>query len=63
MGTYTRNRRSLALAPCGVHASESEIARDLQQFYQCSLAQASQFLQLDADPEPRSDSRVKVIST
>lgn len=62
MGTYSRNRRSLgsglAWAQYDVHASESEIARDLQQLYQCSLAQASQFLQTEADSRPEIRAKV-----
>lgn len=64
MRPNTRNRRSLgcglAFAQYDVHASESEIARDLQQLYQCSLAQASQLLQSDADSDARPEGRTKV---
>ena len=64
MRPNTRNRRSLggalALAQYDVHASESEIARDLQQLYQCSLSHASQLLQSDADSDARPEIRAKV---
>lgn len=67
MRPNTRNRRGLgcglAFAQYDVHASESEIARDLQQLCQCSLAQASQLLQSDADSDPRHEVRAKVSST
>lgn len=67
MRPNTRNRRGLgyglAFAQYDVHASESEVARDLQQLYQCSLVQASQLLQSDADLDARLEVRAKVRST
>ena len=64
MRPNTRNRRNFGT--CGgveqyeIHASEGEIAKDLQQLYQCSFPQVSPLLLTDTEPDPSLSIRSKV---